>query len=55
MIGKPRVWNVADGRLLRELTGHTKRVVAVAFSPDGRTVLTGSYDGTARLWNVDTG
>ena len=27
-------------------------VLAVAFSPDGETVLTGSDDKTARLWNV---
>ena len=31
---------------------HPGQVVAVAFSPDGRTVLTGSTDGTARLWEV---
>jgi WD40 repeat protein len=32
------------------LTGHTSRVDAVAFSPDGKLVLTGSDDNTARLW-----
>ena len=31
------------------------RVSAVAFSPDGKTVLTGSWDKTARLWDAATG
>ena len=30
-------------------------VIAVAFSPDGQTALTGSWDNTARLWDVKTG
>ncbi|MDX3538831.1 trypsin-like peptidase domain-containing protein [Streptomyces sp. MB09-01] len=35
--------------------GHTAAVKAVAFSPDGKTLATGSYDGTARLWEMPTG
>ena len=30
-------------------------VIAVAFSPDGQIALTGSWDNTARLWDVKTG
>jgi WD40 repeat protein len=33
---------------------HRHTVWAAAFSPDGRTVLTGSWDKTARLWSVPT-
>jgi hypothetical protein len=36
-------------------TGHSDAVLSVAFSPDGRCVLTGSYDRTAPLWNRETG
>ena len=34
--------------------GHTSDVYAVAFSPDGKKVLTGSFDNTAKLWDIET-
>jgi WD40 repeat protein len=34
---------------------HEDGVYAVAFSPDGKTVLTGSVDNTARLWDASAG
>jgi eukaryotic-like serine/threonine-protein kinase len=40
---------------LRAVFSHAKGVNSVAFSPDGRTVLTGSWDLTARLWDASTG
>jgi len=35
------------------LRGHEADINAVTFSPDGRLVVTGSDDGTARIWSVD--
>src|SRR5437763_3156508 len=37
------------------LKGHTEIVYAVAFSPDGKQVLTGSFDKTLKLWDTATG
>ncbi|MGE3172076.1 MAG: WD40 repeat domain-containing serine/threonine protein kinase [Planctomycetota bacterium] len=36
-----------------ELWGHRDAVTAVAMHPDSRRVLTGSRDGSARLWSID--
>ncbi len=53
--GEAMLWNVADGKKLRVLSGHVKGVNAVAFSPDGSKVVTGSEDNTAVIWNAATG
>jgi WD40 repeat protein len=37
------------------LTDHTDAVNSVAFSPDGKRIESGSYDGTRRLWDAATG
>src|SRR3989338_4751557 len=35
--------------------GHSGAVTAVAFSPDGRTLVSGSWDHTLKLWDVASG
>jgi WD40 repeat protein len=39
----------------RKLERHTDWVRDVAFSPDGATIVSGSWDKTVRVWNVRTG
>jgi WD40 repeat protein len=40
---------------LATLTGHTLRVLYLACSPDGQTIVTGAGDETLRFWNVFPG
>ncbi len=41
--------------LLRTLMGHGSGELSVAFSPDGRTLASGSWDRTIRLWRIPDG
>lgn len=43
------------GALLRTLTGHYGAVRVVAVTSDGKQVISGSDDGTLKVWNLDTG
>jgi WD40 repeat protein len=49
------LWDAETGQEIRTLSGHTDWVYFVAFSPDGKRVLTGSRDCTAKLWDAETG
>src|SRR5262249_46769501 len=37
------------------LRGHTETVYAIGFTPDGKQVITGSFDHTLKLWDAATG
>ena len=41
--------------LIRTLSGHNKSVSAIAITPDGKRVISGSYDNTIKIWEIETG
>lgn len=47
--------DTTTGNIRHSLDGHTGRVESLSFSSNGRTLVSGSYDGTLRLWNAVTG
>ena len=50
------LWEVATGRLLHRLAGHSNGVDSAAFSADGRFLVSaGEEDATIKLWRVDRG
>lgn len=50
-----KIWNLENGELLRTLRGHVWAVNSVAISPDGETVISGSFDSNIKIWNLKNG
>jgi periodic tryptophan protein 2 len=46
------LWSVQTGALLDQLAGHEGPISTLAFTPDGRALVSGSWDRTIRVWNV---
>ena len=46
------VWKFPTMRKLATLTGHNLRVLYLAMSPDGESIVTGAGDETLRFWKV---
>ena len=49
------VWRYPGMSKVATLTGHTLRVLNLAISPDGQTIVTGAGDETLRFWNIFPG
>ena len=49
------MWDAKAGWTVRTLEGHTGTVWSVAFSPDGKWIVSGSDDLTVRVWKAQDG
>ncbi|KAE9386523.1 hypothetical protein BT96DRAFT_759420, partial [Gymnopus androsaceus JB14] len=48
-----RIWSAETGLAIgKPLKGHTSRVTSVAYSPDGKQIVSGSGDKTLRIWTA---
>ena len=50
-----KIWDSTTGTEIRTLAGHSQPIGACAFSPDGGSLLSGSWDGSLKIWDVATG
>ena len=48
-------WDASSGQATLTLKKHTGFVLSVAFSPDGRRIVSGSGDKTLKVWDAATG
>jgi WD40 repeat protein/serine/threonine protein kinase len=53
--GQLIVWDSATGQEILAIKGHTGWVTSVAYSPDGKRIISGSDDNTLKVWDGITG
>ena len=55
--GEIKIWDVtaAAPKLVSTIQGHRDSILAIAFSPDGATIASASYDKLIKLWTVADG
>jgi len=50
-----KLWNIADGALVRTFTGHERHVYNIAFHPDGKDLVSGDLVAKFIDWDVESG
>jgi WD40 repeat protein len=47
-----QIWDAKTGKLVATLKGHTEQVRCLAWTKDGKTLISGSFDRSIRTWNT---
>lgn len=50
-----KLWQVNDGKEIKELKGHEGSIYAISVSPDGKFIASASRDKTIKVWDVNKG
>lgn len=50
-----QIWDIAKKRVKRVFEGHQQEIYSLNFSKNGRLIVSGSGDRTARIWDMETG
>ena len=48
-----RIWDVSSGTIVNRLCGHSHGILSVAFTPDGKGLVSGSGDRTLKYWELN--
>jgi WD40 repeat protein len=48
-----QIWDVSTRQAIVQLIGHTDNVYSVSFFPDGKQIMSASWDGTIRVWDIE--
>ena len=51
--GEIYLWDIESNRLVWRQIGHDDDVTCVAFTPDGKTLISGGRDHAVKLWSAD--
>ena len=50
-----KIWDASTGKCIETLRGHLDEVLDISYNSTGTRLVTGSADGTARVYNTNTG
>jgi len=52
LYGKIQIRNLRSGNLVASWRGHDKLVASLVFTPDGKSLLSGSWDNQVKQWDI---